>query len=714
MVLINMLLLLQILVPTAIYASPTESMAKPGCQENCGNVTVPYPFGMVDDQNCYRSLYEVTCNHSFNPPKLFLGTNGNVEVLEISSSGSLRVKTYIGYRCYNTSTKSYWSLPSLDLKIRPYSFSDTRNRFTVIGCDTYAYIDGSKGRNFTSGCSMVCSDQQSPINGSCSGIGCCQTSIPKGFKRFEVEIYSFKNHTQVWDFNPCSYAFLVDSEAIENYTCENVSRNDPSYACGNNSECYNSPNGLGYLCKCSPGYHGNPYLQDGCKDIDECNDGASNDCKGICTNTPGSYNCSCPLGLEGDGRTTCIVPMHPLKQYLILQLTIGTGSGILFLLIGGSWIYWGYQKREIIKLREKFFKQNGGLLLKQQLSSHDTNVEAAKIFTAEELEKATDNYEESRILGRGGYGTVYKGILPDNRMVAIKKSRVVDEGQVEQFINEVVILSQINHKNVVKLLGCCLETEVPLLVYEFIPNGTLFHHIHDEGHESSISWENRLRIATETAIALDYLHSAASPPIIHRDIKSPNILLDENYMAKVSDFGASRLVPLDQTQFTTLVQGTLGYLDPEYFHTSQLTEKSDVYSFGIVLVELLTGRKALEFERPEKERNLATHFITSMKEDNVSEILEERVLNECSKDQLQEVTQLAKRCLSVKGEERPTMKEVAMELEGLRRSSKHPWVEQTREETECLLGETSSFHNSNNIGYDSLRDQVVIPLDSGR
>ena len=391
----------------------------------------------------------------------------------------------------------------------------------------------------------------------------------------------------------------------------------------------------------------------------------------------------------------------------------------MLLLIGGGWLYHVSRKRK----RVRYFKRNGGLMLQQQISKMEGSSERAKIFTARELKKATENFHDSRIIGRGGYGTVYKGILPNDQVVAIKKSKLVDHSQIEQFVNEVVVLSQINHRNVVKLLGCCLETEMPLLVYEFVNNGTLFDNIHNKN--TTLPWETRLRIAAETAGVLAYLHSSASIPIIHRDFKSTNILLDDKYTAKVSDFGTSRLVPRDKCQLTTLVQGTLGYLDPEYFQTSQLTEKSDVYSFGVVLAELLTGRRALSFDMPEEERNLALYFLSAVKDDCLFQIVEDCV-NEGNSEQVKEVSNIAQWCLRLKGEERPTMKEVAMELESLRTMTTTSLINSSSNGAEYVIGERSGSaeRDTANCHYtyaisagpedDTICNDVMSPLWDGR
>ena len=393
--------------------------------------------------------------------------------------------------------------------------------------------------------------------------------------------------------------------------------------------------------------------------------------------------------------------------------------------MGITWVILGYKKWKFIKQKEKFFKENGGFILQRQLSQWQSANEMVRIFTQEELEKATNNYNDTTIVGKGGYGTVYKAILHDGLSVAIKKSKLVDQSQTDQFINELIVLSQINHRNVVRLLGCCLETQVPLLVYEFVTNGTLFDHLHDKTNHVSLSWETRLKIASETAGVLSYLHSSTSTPIIHRDIKTTNILLDDNYTAKVSDFGASKLVPMDQAQLSTMVQGTLGYLDPEYLLTSELTEKSDVYSFGIVVLELITGKKAVSFDGPEAERNLAMYVLCAMKEDRLEEVVERRMVREANFEQIREATKLATKCVRIKGEERPCMKEVAMELEGLRlMQGEHSWVNMNlsnADEMICLLdhgaSDPSHFVEStslNNSVGDSLKARILSHIHHGR
>uniref|UniRef100_A0A8R7QUI4 Protein kinase domain-containing protein n=2 Tax=Triticum urartu TaxID=4572 RepID=A0A8R7QUI4_TRIUA len=331
-----------------------------------------------------------------------------------------------------------------------------------------------------------------------------------------------------------------------------------------------------------------------------------------------------------------------------------------------------------------------------------------KIFSEEELKKATNNFAADQILGRGGHGIVYRGVLEDKTIVAIKKSKMMEATETKEFAREMLILSQINHRNVVKLHGCFLEVEVPMLVYEYVSNGTLYHYIHGgEGLDTNKALDTRLRIAAESAEALSYMHSSASPPILHGDVKTASILLDGTLTAKVSDFGASKLQPSDEAEIATLVQGTCGYLDPEYLMTCQLTDKSDVYSFGVVLLELLTRKKVLCFDGPEEDRSLVSRFTTVVKADQHDKLLDDQVRTEMGPEALEEVTHLVMHCVGMIREERPSMKQVAEELEALRRYHRHPWGQAGAdpEEGQSLLGEEQQ--------HDTFRPQDVLDLEEG-
>ncbi|KAF3450265.1 hypothetical protein FNV43_RR06345 [Rhamnella rubrinervis] len=596
--------------------------------QRCGDVDVPFPFGM-DNKTYLDETFLITCNESSNPPRAFLREN-NIEVKNISvDDGELSVIPFIAKDCYNQSGNL---IPSTEdfIGFSKNTISSTKNKFFVIGCDTYALVRAEEGEEGY-GCISFCDNKTTSfVSESCSGSGCCKTTIANRRKNFSIVVGSFSNHSEILESNPCSYAFVADEtkfklkfpantsfkelESIEelpmvinwaigneSVRCDDAKKRD-KYACKNNSKCVDVHDGSGgYRCQCLDGFEGNPYYQDGCRDIDECNSTTSNPCgkNAICKNSPGKFTCNCLKGFSKVNETDCSKVISSRRTIIFVCVSLAV---CIKLLICFSLIYWGMKKRKAIKLKLKFFEQNGGLMLQQQLSS-TTSLEATQIFSSHELKRATNNYHESRVVGQGGYGIVYKGILPTNKEVAIKKSKFSAQKVNEQFINEVVLLLQINHRNVVKLLGCCLETEVPLLVYEFISNGTLSEHIHnkDDQGRSPLSWEMRLKIANETAGALAYLHSATSTPIIHRDVKTGNILLDEKFTAKISDFGASRLMTPDQNKLSTVVQGTFGYLDPEYMQSSQLTEKSDVYSFGVVLAELLTGKKVLSLRDPRKK-----------------------------------------------------------------------------------------------------------------
>ncbi|KAL8246599.1 hypothetical protein R6Q59_007815 [Mikania micrantha] len=589
-----------------------------GCNDTCGNnVTIPYPFGI--GANCaINPWYTIDCNNS-TP---YLTALNHLEVLAVNLEyRTITLNTPTISYCQN-SVQNRSQTMSIDLGTTPFLFSKFSNKFVLEGCGTAAMMDNG---TVITGCSTSCMNNDTSTDvterNNCLGISCCQTTIPHHLKSYSM------NATGLGGDGGCGYGFLVDTKSYVEGSFS-VGVNNASVPV---SLLWNLTSSNTLLC-----YD----LVYDAVDLKNTN-----------------FTCR-----QND------LPTFGSKSSIGVILGVSISVGVLLLVASSYALYKWIKKTKQRRQRKGFFKRNGGLLLKQQEEADPSLVGKTILFTSRELEKATDNFNENRILGRGGQGTVYKGMLVDGRIVAIKKSKVVDESQLEQFINEVVILSQVNHRNVVKLLGCCLETDVPLLVSEFIPNGTLYDRLHNQTDEFSISLNMRLQIATEVAGALAYLHSATSIPIYHRDIKTTNILLDEKYRAKVSDFGTSRFVSTEQTHLTTLVKGTFGYLDPEYFQSSQFTEKSDVYSFGVVLVELLTRERPISLTRFGENRSLATHFMLAMEDGRVMSIFDAVVIKEGTRDKLLSLANLAMRCLNLNGKYRPTMKEVAIELEKVRTS----------------------------------------------
>ncbi|CAI9090568.1 OLC1v1025370C1 [Oldenlandia corymbosa var. corymbosa] len=643
-----------------------EPLAKPGCSDTCGNVRIPYPFGI--GSNCaINQSYNVDCINSSKP---FL-TEPNLEVLKVSlGNRTVTLSVPINYSCNprpQTGVVGSWASPNL--AGTPFFYSKTYNRMMVFGCGNAALMTRSSRQNIITGCTSSCEFTSSVLSrliSDCYGVDCCDATIPFYLTDYQIDFTISRFNTR-----NCSSAFLVDQNWLPPAGFDGMSSPELSpqkvpvvlawtlgrrdvqavYPCpyemtyldtesGQRVETYTCP-----TCMFGPNAElVDPYLQ------------------AQCGNKPGNNNSRAIL------------------------VGVSTGIGSLLVVAAIFTLYKLVKRKRDNMIKDRNFKRNGGLLLQQQLSSSDEgSIDNTRIFKSSELEKATDGFNANMILGQGGQGTVYKGMLSDGRIVAIKKSKKVNESQMEEFINEVAILSQVNHRNVVKLLGCCLETEVPLLVYEFIPNGTLFSLIHDysQNYDDNgdvnqlyfpFTWNLRLRIATEVAGAIAYLHSAISMPIYHRDIKSSNILLDEKYIAKVSDFGTSRTVAVDRTHLTTQVKGTFGYLDPEYFQSSMFTEKSDVYSFGVVLVELLTRKKPISSASEEDSHlSLATRFLVAIDKDRLYSFLDPQVLDDGSEDEVVAVAKLAQRCLNLNGKLRPTMKEVAIELESIKMSAAR-WI----------------------------------------
>ncbi|KAG6469620.1 wall-associated receptor kinase 3-like [Zingiber officinale] len=709
------LLLSQMLLLLLLLAA-ASAVPDGRCLTKCGEVEIPYPFGIGD--NCsLAGGFSLTCKTMESGLKKAFYRNV-VEVLNISlATGQVRMLNHISSVCYYPNHSFVSGLEWTLNMAPPYRFSDRLNKFTVIGCHTLAYIvSRHDNSSYQSGCVSMCQNKKSLTDGSCSGVGCCQTSIPKNLTYYSVTFDNVIRNAGNWGFGNCSYAVLLEAEsfqfhtsyittnqlmqiysdasapvvmdwAIGDETCEVAKRSQTSYACiSNNSECIDSSNGHGYLCNCSTGYQGNSYVSNGCQDIDECNQ-QSNPCSdgADCQNMPGNYSCHCPEGTHGDAYNGTCIPNQ--KVSLAVKAVIGTSISLSFLLVFGMCICMIYQRRKLIQSRKRYFDENGGVQLQEKMTELGLKF---SIFSKEEIEKAIKRVDKkNRILGQGGYGIVYKGKIGDNLFVAIKKPKVLSERKKKEFWKEMLILSKVNHKNIVKLLGCCLDVEVPMLVYEFVPNGNLFELIHIRIDIDNFTLAVRLNIACDSADALAYLHSPDSPRIIHGDVKSANILLHEDFTAKISDFGFSRLNPDDKEQFATVVQGTCGYLDPEFVQTGKFTEKSDVYSFGVVLLELLTGKKAIYFEQNGEETYLASSFILSKKKDRLKEHLDNQGTSEEDEQLIERIEELAVQCLSARGEERPTMKDVVDQLNNMRKPKQPSWTPSNTDDIQCFHPVTS-------------------------
>ncbi|XP_027358073.1 LEAF RUST 10 DISEASE-RESISTANCE LOCUS RECEPTOR-LIKE PROTEIN KINASE-like 1.2 [Abrus precatorius] len=295
------------------------------------------------------------------------------------------------------------------------------------------------------------------------------------------------------------------------------------------------------------------------------------------------------------------------------------------------------------------------------------------LFSYDELEEATNYFDSSRELGEGGFGTVYFGKLRDGRCVAVKRLYENNCRRVEQFMNEIKILARLVHPNLVSLYGCTSRhSRELLLVYEYISNGTVADHLHGgRAKPGNFPWHIRMNIAVETASALKYLHVS---DIIHRDVKTNNILLDDQFRVKVADFGLSRLFPNLVTHISTAPQGTPGYVDPEYHECYQLTIKSDVYSFGVVLIELISSLPAVDITRHRHEINLANMAINKIHTQALHELVDPTLGFESDykvKKMINAVAELAFQCLQSSKDMRPSMDEVYDTLKDIQSGSNH-------------------------------------------
>ncbi|KAK3165002.1 hypothetical protein QOZ80_1AG0027660 [Eleusine coracana subsp. coracana] len=287
-------------------------------------------------------------------------------------------------------------------------------------------------------------------------------------------------------------------------------------------------------------------------------------------------------------------------------------------------------------------------------------------FTLRDLEYATNRFAKSNVLGEGGYGVVYKGRLVNGTEIAVKKI-LNNVGQAEkEFRVEVEAIGHVRHKNLVRLLGYCVEGIHRMLVYEYVNNGNLEQWLHGAMSQHGVlSWENRMKVLLGTAKALAYLHEAIDPKVVHRDIKSSNILIDDEFNSKVSDFGLAKLLNSDKSHINTRVMGTYGYVAPEYANSGMLNEKSDIYSFGVVLLESVTARDPVDYSKPAEEVNLVEWLKMMVTNKRAEEVVDPNLEIKPSKRALKRAILVGLKCVDPDADKRPKMSHVVQMLEAV-------------------------------------------------
>ncbi|XP_068644848.1 wall-associated receptor kinase-like 20 [Aristolochia californica] len=595
----------------------------------CGNLSVPYPLST--SATCGDAFYKLRCVS--NATLLLDGLNGSSyqvsAILPVTQRLVVRPSTFVPGACVSS-----------DLPTQGLQLNDTLP-FNVTSSNTIMFFN--------------CSDSllRSPLNCSeaglchkyiddsvegraCSGDAnssrCCTFRAGGSTTSYWIRIRGPSGCSAYRSFVNLDPALPVAQWPASGLEIQWQSPREPlcetqgDCEAGVNATCAADPAGPGTSrCFCVPGLLWDPF-------------------SGTCTK---QETCRNPEGCDGSSNRTP----------LIAGLTCGLGV-LLLVSVGGFFFY--KRQRRIKDAKERLAKEREEIL--------NAGGKYAKVFTGKEIKKATNGFSRDLLLGSGGYGEVFKGIIEDGTVVAVKCAKLGNTKSTDQVLNEVRILAQVNHRSLVKLLGCCVELQQPLMVYEYILNGTLYEHLHGlrpEGR-SSLPWRRRLIIAHQTAEGLAYLHSSAVPPIYHRDVKSSNILLDDKLNAKVSDFGLSRLAETDLSHISTCAQGTLGYLDPEYYRNYQLTDKSDVYSFGVVLLELLTSQKAIDFNREADDVNLAVFVQRKVDEEKILDTVDVEIkagATQLELDTMKALVFLAMGCLEEKRQNRPAMKEVAEEIE---------------------------------------------------